>query len=161
MKLSLFLLAALLLQTPSAMASKWRTLQSNSSMTLEADEPESMASEDNGQNPAKKKVHKLKVWGKITYARPQQAKPGDFFYAISKSLLAINCTKRSYKLLKEIYYAADDNAIKYIDYGEGEKSEVIVPDSVEERISDFSCPFKAEKPAIKPVPRPQEKAAAP
>ncbi len=145
MKSAFLLLAALLLTTSSSMAGNWHTLQSNPQMLLEADDPQMEADEDNNQDKTRKKDKKLKVWVKSTYSLPEQARPGDFFYASSKSLFVINCTKRSHRLLRKIYYTADGQESKSVRYGEEEKNAAIVPDSTEERIFDFACAFKQAK----------------
>lgn len=139
------LLAALLLPAFPAMAGNWHILQNNPQMLLEAGEPQLEENTGNGQDNIKKKDKTLKVWSKSTYSRPEQARPGDFYYASAKSLLAINCTKHSYRLLQKIYYAADGQEIKSVHYGQDERNESIVPDSAEERVFDFSCGFKFEK----------------
>ncbi|PWB54682.1 MAG: hypothetical protein C3F18_06530 [Nitrosomonadales bacterium] len=139
------LLAALLLPTSPVMAANWHTLQSTPQMLLQADEPEVEESELQAQGKSKKKEKKLTIWSKSTYSRPEQARPGDFFYASAKSHLAINCTKRTHRLLQKIYYAADGQEIKFVHYGEDERIEAIVPDSAEEQISAFACAFRAVK----------------
>lgn len=143
------------------MAVNWHTLQSTPQFLLQADEPEVEESENKVQDKDKKKQKKLKVWGKSTYSRPEQARPGDFFYSSAKSHLAINCTQRTHKLLQKIYYAADGQEIKYVHHGEDERTEAIVPDSVEEQIADFSCAFKAAKSDRKTAKNARPKTVAP
>ncbi|MFH1495963.1 MAG: surface-adhesin E family protein [Pseudomonadota bacterium] len=145
MKPAFFLLAALLLPASSASANNWHVLQNNSQILLEAGEPQQEEYENNDQDNAKKKEKTLKVWSKSTYSRPEQARPGDFYFSSAKALLTINCTKRSHRLLQKIYYAADGQEIKSVRYGKDEKIEAIVPDSAEERVFDFACSFKAAK----------------
>ncbi len=142
---ALTLLAVLLLPVSSAFAGNWHPLQNNPQMLLEADTPQPDTSEDNDQDKTRKKDKKLKIWSKSTYSRPEQAMPGDFFYASDKSLMEINCTKRTHRLLQKVYYAADSQEIKLVRYGESAKADDIVPDSTEERISDFACTFKPSK----------------
>lgn len=154
------LLAALLLSTSSAMASNWHVLQNTPQALLEAGEPQFEASDDNVQDKTRKKEKKLKVWDKITFSRPEQARPGDFYYASAKSLLAINCTKRTHSLLQKVYYAADGQEIKSVRYGGNESIEFIVPDSAEERVMEFSCGYKVAKTANK-IPRRAETKSAP
>lgn len=161
MKPAFLLLAALLLPTSPAMAANWHTLQSTPQMLLEADEPEPEASADNSRDKARKIDKKLKVWGKSTYSRPEQARAGDFFYSSAKSLLAINCTKRTHQLLQKIYYAADGQEIKFVRHGDDEKIEPIVPDSAEERIFNFACAYQAAKTVSKTPKRAQPKSVVP
>ncbi|MDP2963007.1 MAG: hypothetical protein Q8N54_09645 [Sulfurimicrobium sp.] len=160
MKSAFLLLAALLLTSSSAVAGNWHTLQSNPQLLLEADEPQIEANEDNNQDKTRKKEKKLNVWGKITYSLPEQARPGDFFYSSSKSLFEINCTKRTHRLLRKIYYTADGQESKSVRYGEEVKYTAIVPDSTEERIFDFACAFKPAKADNKIPKRVQPKSAA-
>jgi hypothetical protein len=155
------LLAALLLPISPAMAGNWHALLNTSQELLEAGEPQLETSEDNAQDKSRKKDKKLKVWDKITFSRPEQARPGDFYYASAKSLLAINCTKRTHKLLQKIYYAADGQEIKSVYYGEDEKIKFSVPDSAEERVLNFSCAFKVAKTDNKTPRRVQTKSAEP
>lgn len=131
------------------MAANWHTLQSTPQFLLQADEPEVEESENKAQDKEKKKEKKLKVWSKSTYSHPEQARPGDFFYTSAKSRMAINCTKRTHRLLQKIYYAADGQEIKFVHHGEDERIEAIVPDSAEEQISDFACTFKTAKTDVK------------
>lgn len=158
---SFFLLAALLLPNSYAMAGNWHNLLSNSQIRVDADEPQQEASESKDQEKAKTKEVKLKVWGKSTYSRPEQARPGDFYYASAKSLLAINCTRRTHRLMQKIYYSSEGQEIKSIRYGDSEKFEAIVPDSIEERIFDFACTFRDEKKDKKMQKRAQPKSVAP
>jgi hypothetical protein len=160
MKPAFLLLAALLLPASPAMAVNWHTLQSTPQFLLQADEPELEESENKAQDKGGKKEKKLKVWGKSTYSRPDQARPGDFFYTSAKSRLAINCSKRTHRLLQKIYYAVDGQEIKFVHYGEDERIEAIVPDSVEEQIFDFACTFKAAKAEGKATKIAQPKPAA-
>lgn len=139
------LLAALLLPATSALAGNWHILQNNSRILLESNEPLQDSSESNIQNNDKKKEKILKIWGKSTYSRPEQAQPGDFYYSSEKTLLSINCTKHTFKKLQKIYHSADGQEIKSIRFGDSGNFEPIIPDSTEEMIHDFSCGFKAEK----------------
>lgn len=145
MKPAFLLLAAMLLATSSALAANWHLLQNSSLMLLEADDPQLEANESSSQNKDSKKDKKLKIWSKSSYSKPEQARPGDFYYSSEKSLLEINCTKRAHRLLQKIYYAADGQEIKSVHQGEGEKSAPIVPDSTEERIYEFACTFQPKK----------------
>lgn len=119
-------------------------------MTLEADEPLFEAEDKPSQD--KKKAKKLKVWDKITYSRPEQANPGDFYYSSSKSLQEINCTTRALKPLQKIYYGADGDEIKSILYSANERTKSVIPDTAEEWVFDFACNFKPPK-AVTPASR--------
>lgn len=156
----LILLAALLLSTSSSMAANWHVLQNTPQALLEAGVPQFEASDDNVQDKTRKKDKKLKVWDKITFSRPEQARPGDFYYASAKSLLAINCTKRTHSLLQKVYYAADGQEIKSVQYGANERVEFIVPDSAEERVLEFSCGYKIANTESKISRRAQTKPAS-
>lgn len=155
------LLAALLLPVSPAMAGNWHALQNTAQELLEAGEPQLETSADNAQGKSRKKDKKLKVWSKITFSRPEQARPGDFYYASAKSLLAINCIQRTHRLLQKVYYAADGQEIKSVYYGEDEKIKFTVPDSAEERVLNFSCAFKVAKAENQPPRRAQTKPAEP
>lgn len=143
-----FLLLPALLLSPPAMATSWHSLRAGTQMTLEADEPQIEATDKKTEDKEKKKDKKLKVWNKITYSQPQQANPGDFYYSSSKSLLEINCTTRSLKPLQKIYYGDDARETKLIRYGDSEKAAIIIPDSLEEVVFDFSCNFKQMKTTV-------------
>lgn len=162
MKTAFIFLAALLLPSSPATAVNWHNLQSTPQLLLQADDPELEESEAKPQDKAKKKDKKLRVWSKITHARPELARPGDFFYSSAKYRLAINCTQRTHKLLQKLYYNAEGQEIKFVHHGEEERTETIVPESHEEQISDFACSFKPAKPnslTPKPVPRKPSSAA--
>lgn len=150
-------LSALLLFTPVTEAASWHTLQANPQMTLQADDPQLETIDKNATEQEKKKGKKLKVWDKISYARPQQADPGDFYYAATKSLTEINCATRTLKLLRRIYFDGDDKEIKSIHYGVNDGSEVVVPDTPGESVFNFACAFKAAKALTKAAPRPKTK----
>lgn len=131
-------------------------------MSLQAAEPQQDAAEKNEVGTQRKQDKKLKVWEKITYSRPQQAIPGDFYYTSEKSLSEINCTTRTIRPLRKIYYGSDGNEIKSIHHGETMKPDIIVPDTPAESVFDFSCAFKPTKaaPQAKKSPTPQSKATA-
>lgn len=149
------LLSALLLLTPVAEAATWHALQSGTQVTLQSDEPQFEAIDKNATDKDKKKDKKLKVWNKITYSRPHQAMPGDFYYTSAKSLTEINCTAHTLKSLRRIYYDSDGNEIKSIHYGASEPSEVVVPDTAGESVFNFACAFKAANAVAKTTPRPK------
>ena len=153
-------LSALLIFTPAAEAASWHTLQTSAQMTLQANEPQLEAVTKNPTEEEKKKDKKLKVWDKITYFRPRQADPGDFYYTATQSFAEINCTKRTLKPLQRIYYDGDSNEIKSIRYDENEKVSVVVPDTPGESVYNFACTFKAEKALTKATPRPKTKQPA-
>jgi hypothetical protein len=149
MKSAFLHLAALLLSTAPAMASNWNALQHNSEMLLEAGAP--LPETSDGQDKAKNKEKILKVWSKATYPRPEQARPGDFYYSSEKTLREINCTKRTYRVLQKIYYSSDGQEIKSVRNVGNVNSENIVPDSAAEIILDFSCASKVANKEIKPA----------
>jgi hypothetical protein len=153
-------LSALFLFTPAAEAASWHTLQTSVQMTLQADEPQTEAVDKNATDKEKKKERKLKVWDKITYSRPQQAMPGDFYYVSAKSLLEINCTARTLTPLQRIYYDSDGNEIKSIHYGASERNEAVVPDTSGESVFNFACAFKAAKTVAKATPSPKSQPQA-
>ena len=150
-------LSALLLFTPATEAASWHTLQTRPQISLQADEPQLEVVDKNATEQEQKKDKKLKVWDKITYSRPQQAASGDFYYTATKSLTEINCTTRTLKPLRRIYYDGDDNEVKSIHYGANERSEVVVPDTSGESVFNFACTFKAAKALTKAAPRPETK----
>ena len=154
------LLSALLLLTPGAEAATWHALQSGVQVTLQADEPQIEAMDKNATDKEKKKDKKLKVWDKITYSRPHQAMPGDFYYTSAKSLTEINCTTRTLKSLRRIYYDSDGNEIKSVHYGASESSEAVVPDTPGESVFNFACAFNAVNTTAKTTPRPKSSAPA-
>lgn len=139
-------LSALLFFAPVAEAVSWHTLQTSAQMTLQAGEPLVEAMDKNAADQEKKKAKKLKIWDKTTYSRPQQARPGDFYYTSAKSLAEINCTAHTLKLLQKIYYDSDGNEIKSVQYDAKDRDKAVVPDTSNESVFNFACAFKAAKP---------------
>lgn len=150
----------LFLFSPGAMAASWQTLQTNAQMTLQAAEPQQELADKNGTDKQKKQDRKLKVWDKISYSRPQQAMPGDFYYAAAKTLNEVNCTARTIRMLQKVYYGSDGNEIKSIRH-EAMKPETIVPDTQGEAIFDFACTLKPEKAVAPAKTRPTSQPKAP
>ncbi|MBZ0104249.1 MAG: hypothetical protein K8H84_01335 [Sulfuricella denitrificans] len=159
MKPAILLLAALLLPTSAAIAANWHLVQNTPQMLLEADDPQPEATEGNSPAKAGKKDKKLKIWSKSAYSRPEQARPGDFYYSSDKALMEINCTNRTYRLLQKIYYAAEGQEIKSVQQVDGGKTEPIVPDSTEDRISGFACSYQPPKADLKTVRKTPSKPA--
>lgn len=94
----------------------------------------------------------VKAWERETYHKPEQAKPGDFFFSSVKTLAQHHCTGRTTTYLFRSYFAADGSEIKTIatepDLG---KVDFLVPDSLEERKLAFACAYAARK-TPQPVP---------
>lgn len=155
MNLVFLLFPALLLLLPNAEAANWHTLPGGTQMTLQADDPQPEAADKE-----KKKEKKLKVWDKITYSRPHQAVPGDFYYTSAKSLVEINCTTRTLKSLQSVYYDGDGNELKSIHYTSSEPREAVVPDTPGESVFNFACAFKAASAIAKTTSHPKAPAAA-
>ena len=105
----------------------------------------------------------VKAWERETYRKPEQAKPGDFFFMSAKSLAQHHCTERTTTYLFRGFYAADGGEIKSITPGADlGKVDFLVPGSPEERKLIFACTYSA-KISAKPLPAPAsaEKTAEP
>lgn len=105
----------------------------------------------------------VKAWERETHRKPEQAKPGDFFYSSAKTLAQHHCTERTTTYLFRGYFAADGSEIKTLAAGTDlGKVDFLVPDSPEERKLIFACTYgvkKPDKPSTPPAPT--DKAAEP
>lgn len=97
----------------------------------------------------------VKTWEKETYRKPEQAKPGDFYFKSAKSLVQHHCANRTSAYLFKAYYSEDGKEIKAItSSGDLDKVDHLPPDSLEERQLLFACNFKSSpaRQANPPVP---------
>lgn len=132
-----------------AFAGNWKLVADDKNTRVEIDVASLMRSDD-----------VVKAWERETHLKPEQAKPGDFFFTMAKTLAQHNCTERSTTYLYRAYFAADGSEIKTLttssDLG---KVDFLVPDSLDERKLVFACTYKpaAKKPdtALTP-PEPTE-----
>ncbi|MFA7240591.1 MAG: surface-adhesin E family protein [Sulfuricellaceae bacterium] len=122
-----------------AAAGNWKQVANDNKTRVEIDVASLVAIPD--ENIAK-------AWERETHAKPKQAKPGDFFFTMVKTLAQYHCTDRTTTYLYRAYYDADGSEIKAMttsaDLG---KVDFLVPDSLEERKLIFACTYK--KPVAK------------
>jgi len=105
----------------------------------------------------------VKAWERETHSKPEQAKPGDFFYSSVKTLAQHHCTERTTTYLFRGFFAADGSEIKTLAPGADlGKVDFLVPDSPEERKLIFACAYGVKKPPQPSTPPvPTDKAAEP
>ncbi len=126
-------LLLLLLSSLPASAGNWRTVVDNEIVRAETDIGSLMRNGDI-----------VRTWEKETYLKPEQAKPGDFYYKSAKSLAQHHCTNRTTSYLYKAYYTEDGKEIKAItSAGDLDRADQIPPDSLEERKLLFACNFKS------------------
>lgn len=114
---------------------------------------------------------KTTLWLRASYADPQQARPGDFFFSSYKMQAQIDCTERTLKPLMKLYYAEDGGEIKAVRYTELDRPTPVVPETVEEKALQFACAAKTEpakpekvkkkRPSAKKKPKPTAAEAKP
>jgi hypothetical protein len=135
-----------------AIAGNWKQVANNNKTRVEIDVASLVAIPDENI---------VKAWERETHVKPEQAKPGDFFFTSVKTLAQYHCTDRTTTYSYRAYYDADGSEIKAITTGADlGKVDFLVPDSLEERKLIFACTYK--KPVAKkmsPVapPEPVEK----
>lgn len=107
----------------------------------------------------------VKAWERETHFKPEQARPGDFFYSSVKTLAQHHCVDRTTTYLYRAYFAVDGSEIKALTASTDlNKVDFLVPGSLEERKLIFACTYKpaAKKPAAAPpLSEPTEKAPKP
>jgi len=144
-------LLLLLLSSLPAAAGNWRAVVDNEMVRAETDISTLTRNGDI-----------VKTWEKETYHKPEQAKPGDFYYKSAKSLAQHHCANRTTAYLFKAYYSEDGKEIKTITSGgDLDKVDHIPPDSLEERKLLFACNFKSRTTLQAKPPLPAAPAEAP
>jgi len=85
----------------------------------------------------------VKAWDEAYYARPEQARPGDFYFRLLKSFTLYRCGKRSTGYLLKVYYGENDAYIKTVTPTDLFQENAVIPGSLEELKYEFVCNYKA------------------
>jgi hypothetical protein len=85
----------------------------------------------------------IKAWDAELYARPEQARPGDFYFRLLKSLTLYRCGKRSTGYLLKVYYGENDSHLKTLTPTDLSQENTVIPGSLEELKYEFVCNYKA------------------
>lgn len=130
-----------------ASAANWKRVADDEKIRVEVD----VATLTRDGNTAKARERE-------THRKPEQAKPGDFYFKSAKTLAQHHCVERTTTYLFRGFYAEDGSEIKTITSGPDlGKVDFLVPDSLEERKLLFACTYSAGKPAKSlPLPAPAE-----
>ncbi len=82
------------------------------------------------------------AWDREVYAALEQARPGDFYFKSSKSLMRYNCGGRTADLLMKVYYAEDGSEITTVTASYYGKPNYVIPDTEGEQKFDYACQYK-------------------
>ena len=85
----------------------------------------------------------IKAWDEELYARPEQARPGDFYFRVLKSYTLYRCGARTTGYLLKVYYGADEAYIKMFTPSDLPQQNAVIPGSLEELKYEFVCNYKA------------------
>lgn len=91
------------------------------------------------------------AWDREVYSAAEQARPGDFYFKSSKSLVRYGCNDRLAELVMKVYYAEDGSEIKIVTTENYGRPNYVIPDTESERKFDFVCNYKMvekEKPVV-------------
>lgn len=100
----------------------------------------------------------VKAWDEEYYERPEQARPGDFYFRLLKSLTLYRCGKRSTGYLLKVYYGENDVHLKTLTPTDLSQENTVIPGSLEELKYEFVCNYKAPAKRIAKAPMPAAKA---
>jgi len=132
-----FVLAAAFLAFPvGAGAAVWSAVLSTEKMRAEMDLASLMRQGDI-----------VTAWDREVYFMPEQARPGDFYFKSSKSLVRYSCNERTSDLLMRVYYDEEGSEIKTITASYYGKLNYVVPDTDSEKKFEYAC--KYQKPVEK------------
>ena len=134
--LRLVLAAAFLTFPAGAGAAVWSAVLSNEKMRAEIDLASFMRQGDI-----------VTAWDREVYFMPEQARPGDFYFKSSKSLVRYSCDARTSDLLMRVYYDEDGGEIKTISAAYYGRLNYVVPDTDNEKKFEYVC--KYQKPVEK------------
>lgn len=82
------------------------------------------------------------AWDREVYAVLEQARPGDFYFKSSKTLMRYNCSGRTADLLMRVYYAEDGSEITTVTASYYGKPNYVIPDTDAEQKFDYACQYK-------------------
>ena len=82
------------------------------------------------------------AWDREVYAVLEQARPGDFYFKSSKTLMRYNCSGRTADLLMRVYYAEDGSEITTVSASYYGKPNYVIPDTNAELKFDYACQYK-------------------
>jgi len=122
----------LALATLPAGAVSWQGIKANEGMRAEID-TDSLERGKEG----------VKAWDEELYARPEQARPGDFYFRVQKSYTLYRCGARTTGYLLKVYYGADEAYIKTFTTSDLPQQNAVIPGSLEELKYEFVCNYKA------------------
>lgn len=127
-----FALAAVLLCCSLGVeASAWSTVTANDKMRIEVDMTSFM-----------RQSGVVTAWDREIYTAAEQAKPGDFYFKSSKSLVRYGCDSRLAELVMKVYYAEDGSEIKVVTAENYGRPNYVIPDTDGERKFEFVCNYK-------------------
>ena len=82
------------------------------------------------------------AWDREVYAVLEQARPGDFYFKSSKTLMRYNCSGRTADLLMRVYYAEDGSEITTVTASYYGKPNYVIPDTEGEQKFEYACQYK-------------------
>ncbi len=129
--LRLVLAAAFLGFPAGAGAAVWSAVLSNEKMRAEIDLASFMRQGDI-----------VTAWDREVYFMPEQARPGDFYFKSSKSLVRYSCDARTSDLLMRVYYDEDGGEIKTITASYYGRPNYVVPDTDNEKKFEYACKYR-------------------
>lgn len=150
------LTAALLCFSLGAESAAWSTVVTSEKMRIEIDMTSFM-----------RQGGIVTAWDREVYSAAEQARPGDFYFKSSKSLVRYGCDSRLAELVMKVYYAEDGSEIKVVTAENYGRPNYVIPDTEGERKFEFVCNYKKvekEKPIVvakkKVKPKESDKAEA-
>jgi hypothetical protein len=90
------LTAAFLTFSPGTEAAMWSSVISNEKMRAEIDLANFL-----------RQGRIVTAWDREVYSALEQARPGDFYFKLAKSMMRYNCSGRTADMLMKVYYAED------------------------------------------------------
>lgn len=82
------------------------------------------------------------AWDREVYSALEQARPGDFYFKSTKSLMRYNCYSRTADLLMKVYYAEDGSEIVTLSASSNGKPNYVVPDTEGDQKFEYACHYK-------------------
>lgn len=131
------------LATVPAGAANWQGIKADAAMRAQID-----------TNSLERGKEGVKAWDEELYVRPEQARPGDFYFRALKSYTLYRCGARTTGYLLKVYYGADEAYIKMFTTSDLPQQNAVIPGSLEELKYEFVCNYKARaKSASKVAPK--------
>jgi hypothetical protein len=128
------------LATVPAGAVNWQGIKADAAMRAEVD-TDSLERGKEG----------VKAWDEELYARPEQARPGDFYFRALKSWTLYRCGARTTGYLLKVYYGVDEAHIKTFTPSDLPQQNTVIPGSLEELKYEFVCNYKARAKSAAPA----------